>query len=727
MREKDEDEKKENKKSSHNPEREPLLQINDNLESFDDYYEEESTVTNNTKYLLDETKLVPIKENPKESEIIHIKTITEKEKKSKKKVDFRDILLLNDLDLFYKSGQIPFILFFHILCTSINTFLIVTQIQNLNKLMQQTRAVESAFYLHEDTSTPTYEFARKYYYTDLNSFSESLIDVINTIYDINNTLSFDIYFENINELKINPKFKRNSFNYQTNQDDEIKYPYSFDINEKDKDPIREYFHGNNKEIKNFISKTDELAISLNYKYKRLDYGNCQYVTINLVYDTSRISYVKFQPFFEFDDCEFDLQPIRHIFHNSYLYFSLVLFIGSIAEIFFILYKILKIMQIVLYIKDNLSQTDLFNDYSNEKLFLYTGESKWDLVKNQDIFGLFPLSLFLFLIAGILNALGGIYFIFIPFLNGLNRILFGFGSFFSWIAFSHYFKSNPKYNVFYNTLYKSLKEYKYLFTTFVLLLTGFCLLNLCVYCHSDQYYDGFQGTFFTIFCASLGDDLLYKWYPTFDEKPVITLIFAFIIFLCFLGNHINVMFIVTTESFQLANLETKKSWLDNKFDFSDYLNQQFNIMQEDDEEEEKKEQNENKNDFAIDDHWMRAILNLTDKKKLENLNLNNLKAKGVNGEAVMKYFKKIIKKKKIKELSKGVIKEILSEKRNTEIEKLNSKDKQIERAFNYIEDMFYNIYLQSKEEDNIKEEFKIKIREICQQNLEEINEIKKSLV
>ena len=81
MKEKDEDEKKENKKSSHNPEREPLLQINDNLESFDDYYEEESTVTNNTKYLLDETKLVPIKENPKESEIIHIKTITEKEKK----------------------------------------------------------------------------------------------------------------------------------------------------------------------------------------------------------------------------------------------------------------------------------------------------------------------------------------------------------------------------------------------------------------------------------------------------------------------------------------------------------------------------------------------------------------------------------------------------------------------------------------------------------------------
>ena len=43
------------------------------------------------------------------------------------------------------------------------------------------------------------------------------------------------------------------------------------------------------------------------------------------------------------------------------------------------------------------------------------------------------------------------------------------------------------------------------------------------------------------------------------------------FIVFLGNHFRVMFNITQEMFQIANLETKKSWLDNSFDFKDYLN------------------------------------------------------------------------------------------------------------------------------------------------------------
>ena len=61
--------------------------------------------------------------------------------------DYRDILLLNDLDFFYKTGKIPFVFLTHLLCTILVTLLILTQNGNLNTLMQQARAVQASFYL----------------------------------------------------------------------------------------------------------------------------------------------------------------------------------------------------------------------------------------------------------------------------------------------------------------------------------------------------------------------------------------------------------------------------------------------------------------------------------------------------------------------------------------------------------------------------------------------------
>ncbi len=104
--------------------------------------------------------------------------------KNNKRYDYRDILLLNDLDLFYKTGKIPFVLLNHILCTILVTLIIITQNINLNKLMQQTRAIQTSFYLHDDTGTPTFEYPRNYFYTKLESFSENLVQLINNIYDI---------------------------------------------------------------------------------------------------------------------------------------------------------------------------------------------------------------------------------------------------------------------------------------------------------------------------------------------------------------------------------------------------------------------------------------------------------------------------------------------------------------------------------------------------------------
>ena len=646
--------------------------------------------------------------NTRENDLLLVKM----DSKKIKRYDYRDILLLNDLDLFYKTGRLPYVFFTHLLCTVLVTIIILTQNHNLNKLMQQTRAIQSSFYLNDDTSTPTLDYPRNYYYTKIDVFSENLVNLINNIYEINSTIDFDIYFENQKNITMYIKYRRNS-QYDDN------YPNDFKIN-KGEDPLQKEFGNDTSKIRIFLSKVDELSIQLKYKYERLDYGVCQLINLNLVFDTSRISYIKYQPKFEYSNCDFNFGTIKKGLKESFSIFSLILIISAVLEEFFILKKILSIVKIVFYLKENLSKEDILEDFSNEQLFLRTGETKWDLITNKDIFSLFPKWIFLFVLTGILNTLGGISFLFVPFLNELNRIIFGFGAFFNWISFAYYFHSNKQYNLFYRALFKSMYEYKFLFTTFVILFTGFCLLNLSIYCHSEKFYDGFQGTFVTVFAATLGDILIDIWYSTFVENPIITLFLGFVMFVLFLGNHIRVMFNVTQESYQLANLETKKSWLDKNFDFKDYLNQQFNINNMDEGESSTSSGEKNKKDFMIDDAWMRAVLNIDDMNKLESIDLNNLKVKGLNIEAVVKYLKKLRKNNRNKKISKEIYQEILEEDGNTEMEKLDGKNKQIGRAFKNIEKMFYKMYLNTKKDNYFNKE---KFIEICQQTLEKLDKFK----
>ena len=130
--------------------------------------------------------------NTNENDLLLIKM----DSKRIKRYDYRDILLLNDLDLFYKTGQIPYVFFSHLLCTVLVTLIILTQNENLNKLMQQARAIQSSFYLNEDTNTPTLDYPRNYFYTKLDTFSENLMKLINNIYNINSTIDFYVNFEN---------------------------------------------------------------------------------------------------------------------------------------------------------------------------------------------------------------------------------------------------------------------------------------------------------------------------------------------------------------------------------------------------------------------------------------------------------------------------------------------------------------------------------------------------
>ena len=650
--------------------------------------------------------------------------LAKKESKNYGNYDYTDILLLNDLDFFYKTGKIPFVFFAHLLCTFLVTLILLTQNENLNKLMQQTRAVQASFYLHEDTENPDYDFPRKYYYTKYETFSESLVNIINNIYDINNTIDFDINYENQNDIKMFSKFRMSSdINDKSINDYNGTYPYIFNIT-KGIDPIKEFFKNETDSIKYFLTQVEELNILLKYKYDRLDHRACQIINLNLIFDCTHISYIKFYTKFEYDNCPFNFDRMKEGFKESFSFFSLILVISSICEEFFVLKKILSIFKIVFYIKDNLSKENFLDNFTNEELFFRTGESKWDLIKNKDIFSLFPKWLFMFVLTGILNTLGGISLLFHPFLNHLNRIIFGFGAFCSWISFAYYFHSSHKFNLFYRTLFKSMNEYKFLFTTFIILFTGFCLLNMCVYCRSGPYYHGFQGTFATAFAATLGDILIDIWYTTFFDNPVLTLFLGFIMFIVFLGNHFRVMFNVTQEMFQIANLETKKSWLDNNFDFKDYLNQQFNINELEEKEGSTSSGEKNKKDFVFDDVWMRAVLNLDGMNKLESIDLYNLKVKGLNTEAIVNSLKKLRKNNRNKKISKEIYKEILEEEGNTEMEKLDGKNKQISRAFKNIEKIFYKTYLKVKEDMNFNN--KEKFREICLQSIEKLEEFKQEI-
>ena len=664
-------------------------------------------------------ELIERKESKEEDSLL-IKTET----KNSGKYDYREILLLNDLDFFYKTGKFPFLFLSHLICTGLLTLLILTQSLNLNKLMQHARAVQASFYF-ENTENPDYDFAKKFYYTNYDAFLEQLEKIIENIKNINDTIDFNIYFENQEEIKMYTKFRASSnINSNSFSGYDGDFPYTFTITNDTINPINEYFDERSDVIKYYLSQVEEFNILLKYKYDRLDYGACQIVNLNLIFDCTHIAYIKFYLRFEYENCPLNFNRMKRGFRDSFSFFSLLLIISGIFEEIFVLRKILSIIKIVIYIKENLSKENLLDVFTDEELFFRTGENKWDIIKNKDIFSLFPKWLFMFVLTGILNVLGGISFTSRPFLNNLNRVIFGFDAFFSWICFAYYFHSSHKFNLFYRTLFKSMHEYKYLFTSFIVLFAGFCLLNLCVNYHSGPYYQGFQGTFASVFAATLGDILIDIWYTTFVDNPLVTLILGFIMFIVFLGNHFRVMFNVTQEMYQIANLETKKNWLDKSFDFKDYLNQQYNINNVKEKEESTSSGDKNKKDFVFDDAWMRAVLNIDDKNKLENIDLNNLKVKGLNTEAIIKSVKQLRKNNRNKKISKEIYNEILEEEGNTAMEKLDGKNKRISRAFKNIEKMFYTMYLKVKEDMNFKN--KEKFKEICQQSIEKLEDFKQEI-
>ena len=645
-----------------------------------------------------------------------------KKGKSKKKIKYSDIdiLLLSDLDFYYKTGKYPFVLFTHILSTILITFIITAQNSNLNKLMQQTRAIEGSFYFHDGTDLPANQFKKNFYYTDYYTFSYNLVKIINNIYNINNTIDFDIHYINQEDIKLYAKFKK-STNIDKNiiKDYNGGYPEIFNITNSTINPIYEYFQNNMDVIKYYLTQVEEFNILLKYKYDRLDYGTCQIVNLNLIFDCSNIAYIKFYLKFEYDNCPLDINRIIKGFKEHFSILSLFLVITSLSEEFFIFKKIIKIIKIIFHIKDKLSKEKFLDNFKNEELFYKSGESKWDLIKSKDILNIFPKWIFIFVLTALLNTFGAISFLIEPFLTTLNRYLFGFGAFFSWICLIRYFQSYHQCNVIYSTLIKSISEYKFLFVTFIILMTGFCLVFICVNFHPGPFNNGLSETFISAFESTLGDITLY--FSIFYDSPGLTLFLAFVGFILFRGHHIFHMMNVAQEKYQISNLETKKSWLQHSFDYKDYFNQQLNINGT---EENDDNEDESKKDFIFDDAWMKAVLNIDGKNKLENVNFSNLKVEGLNTESIVKSLKKLRKNNRNKKISKEIYNEILEEEGNTDMEKLDGKNKQISRAFKNIEKMFYKIYLKVKKD--MKSYNKEKFKEICRISIEQLEKIKQEI-
>ena len=563
--------------------------------------------------------------------------------------DFKDEILLNDLELYYKNGTFPSVFFLHIACALLTTFIIISESYHLNNLMQHTRIIQSVFYFHQETNDPSYDYPRTYYFTKIEDLNEHFQNEIYSIFHINDTLPYSITYKNSSNLKLQISYKR-----QYQKEIKRKYPHSFDLYNDTSNPIFEYFGEDKKGLRDFLSKTKELSIQLVYDYNRLHFGVCQEVTVDLHYDTSRSAYITFEPLFSYRDCEnygensSASSIIKTGFEKSNSYLDLVLVILAMAETYMIILKISSIMKIVLYIKNNLQLIDFFEDFSNEDIYLYTGRNKWDLITKKDIFSLFPLWLVLFLLGSVCQIAGGFMYLITPFLNTFNQMFFGFSAICSWISIGYYFQRHRNYFVFYNTLFKSMKEYKNLFITFLFLFTGFVLFNIIFFNYSDRWYDGFHGGFLTLFAATLGDLLIDIWSATLFVDPLKTMFFGFVLYVLFIGNHLRVMFTMTQESFQVANLENKQSWLENKFDFVDYINQEFNVHQEED-----------NHDFVIDDIWMRAIVNQDDINRLLNVNLDKLKIKGFNVEQIKRYLQKFKSKEQKKKRSKGIFSEIIN--------------------------------------------------------------------
>jgi hypothetical protein len=177
--------------------------------------------------------------------------------------------------------------------------------------------------------------------------------------------------------------------------------------------------------------------------------------------------------------------------------------------------------------------------------------------------------------------------------------------------------------------------------------------------------------------------------------------------------------MTQESFQIANLENNRSWLDNKFDFRDYLKQEFNY----DNRNEEKEKNKDDKNFVVDDVWMRAIINKDDSNKLENIDFSKLKVKGYNVEAIINYLKDIRNLAKRKKLSKMMYEEILYDEDKSDIIKIANKNDEIKSIFGNLNHIFDKIKKISKMDDD---QLHGVIREICENNLETLREIKNLL-
>ena len=574
-------------------------------------------------------------------------------------IPLKEKVFQNDLEQFRKFGTIPSLFITHIVLLVISTYIIFVHSETLDDLVYHNRAIQSTFFFHQDTAAPSKEYKKKGYISTLPQFLSHLDYLIYRIYNINETLTFNVAFDTSSPFKIN--VERMDYNEKKME----SFNFTGIIKNENHNPVRDI--GNMTTIRRWLGTIENIVIELNYNCT-IGLHYYQVVTLELKYN-----------FFDRGIITYDVNLLYSL-QGFMLDFNLkdiniLLIIAQIAlaicEIVIIMRKVYYNLKVLMLIKNKLSskeqsinrfsignvinEGDEDDDFLNDvdKSTLTKKKSKWSKLKLKDKLGFIPKWYILFILGDLFHLMSGITFLSSNAFTPQNIVFFGFSSLFSWISCGYYFQGHFKYDYIYDTLQYSIGIYSKLLIVFATLFSGFALTHLTLFPSSEHWFNGGYNTFETLAAEVFGDSYLLVWSSTIEKFPLRTVLLALAIYVIFTGCHLRVMFVMTEEAFQHVLLKKKFDWnKKQKISVEDYIDHEIALNEEED------EANGDKNYF-MDDIWIKAIVEKDDVNQILKFDPNKINANLYNVEQIKAFFNKKAKKIKKRNLSTNIINEIFN--------------------------------------------------------------------
>ena len=583
----------------------------------------------------------------------------------KKIISIRDLVFQNDFELFRSYRKFPFLFVTHLFLLVVSTYIIIVHSETLDDLVYHNRAVQSAFFFHQDTSAPAKEYKKKAYISSLPNFLSHIDNVISTIYNVNKSLTFNISFDKFNDIKIDVDY--------LDYDLDKKQLFKFDghIYNETHNPIRSI--GSLTDIKRWLGTIKNIIIELNYNCT-IGLHYYQVVTLELKYDFKSRGIIVYDV-----NIIYSLQGFILDFKFSDINVLLImaLIILAICEVVIIVRKVYFNLKVLMIIKIKLSDDnksklkrmsfgiidknedaedsnndgefdDLFDSNSNKK------KSKWTQLKLKDKMKFIPKWLCFFILGDLFHLMSGVTYLSSNAFTPQNVVFFGFSSLLSWVACGYYFQGHFKYDYVYDTLVYSFGTYSRLLVVFATLFSGFALAHLTLFPSSEHWFNGGYNAFETLGAEVFGDSYLLVWSSTIEKFPLRTVFLALVVYVIFTGCHLRVMFVMTEEAFQHVLLKKKFDWnKKQKISVEDYINHEIALNEEEDEAN-------GDNNYFMDDIWIKAIVEKDDINQILKFDVNKLNSSLLyNVEQIKEFFHKKAKKIKKSNISTTIINDIFN--------------------------------------------------------------------